>query len=85
MIYYLIKMMINSFAQDDVAYVCRLISNSKINRLNRIFFLSNNLLIIFDHNYEICIVKHKTDVVPLFIFEDEDSISKIKKMLLEAK
>lgn len=85
MISSLIKMMIDSFAQDDVAHVCRLISKSKVSRLNRMYFLSRGLVLLFDEDHQICIVKYKTDIVPLFVFKDEDSISRIKNMLMEAK
>ena len=77
--------MIKSLAQDDVDHVCSIIAKSSIKKTNRMYFLRKGLIVLFDENYEICIVKYKSDVVPLFVFKDENSISRIKKKLLEAK
>lgn len=85
MIFFLIKMMTNFFIQDDVAYLCKIISCNKIRRSNRMYFISNGMVIFFDYNLDICIVKYKNDIVPLFVFKDKDSVGKIKKKLLEAQ
>lgn len=77
--------MINFFEQDDIAYICRIISSNKIRRSNRMYFISNGMVIVFNHSFDTCIVKYKMDIVPLFIFTDEDSLGRIKQKLLEAE
>ena len=85
MISFLIETMINSLAQNDADYICRRIASSKVSKSSRIYFLSKGLAILFDNDHKTCVVKYKTDVVPLFVFRDSYSVSKIKNMLLEAK
>jgi hypothetical protein len=78
-------MITNFFLHDDVAYLCKILSNNKIRKSNRMYFISNGMVIFFNYNLDICIVKYKNDIVPLFVFKDEDSVGKIKKKLLEAE
>lgn len=85
MISYLIKMMTDVLHQDDADHVCRLISKNTVRRSSRMYFVSNRFVILFNDDYDICIVKYKTDVVPLFVFTDEDSVGRIKKRLTEEK
>lgn len=85
MISYLIKMMTDFLYQDDTDHVCKLISKNTVRKSNRMYFISNGFVVLFDDDCKICIVKYKTDVVPLFVFTDEDSVSRIKKRLTEEK
>lgn len=85
MIFFLIKTMTNFFTQDDVAHLCKIIARNKIRRSNRMYFISNGMVIFFDYSFDTCIVKYRNDIVPLFVFSDKDSVSKIKQKLLEAE
>jgi hypothetical protein len=65
------------YQRDDADFMIEMIRRNKIIRGKRLFFLTNRVKIIFSVNKDVCIVKYGNDIVPLFIFQDKNSIDKI--------
>jgi hypothetical protein len=62
------------FLSSDLDDALRLLKG-RITITNRFFLVKNKIKIFIAKDYTSCVFKYKNDPVPLFVFNDKDSVS----------